>query len=113
MTKEEVIKIIENNPYTYLKQIFIYRRDKQFDIAVSYIQKEVGCDKEIAQQSVLYYFEKQVSKLNPTKITCPYCQSTDCSKIGVVGRSVSFGLFGFGSGKVGKQWHCRKCNSDF
>lgn len=46
-------------------------------------------------------------------ITCPYCQSTNTKKIGVVGRSVSFGLFGFGSGKVGKQWHCNSCGSDF
>lgn len=56
--------------------------------------------------------EQEETKKPPT-ITCPYCQSTDCSKIGVVGRSVSFGMFGFGSGKVGKQWHCRKCKSDF
>lgn len=56
--------------------------------------------------------EQEETKKTPT-ITCPYCQSTDCSKIGVVGRSVSFGMFGFGSGKVGKQWHCRKCKSDF
>ena len=46
-------------------------------------------------------------------VTCPYCQSTNTKKIGVVGRSVSFGLFGFGSGKVGKQWHCNECGSDF
>lgn len=46
-------------------------------------------------------------------ITCPYCKSTNTKKIGVVGRSVSFGLFGFGSGKVGKQWHCNSCGSDF
>lgn len=51
----------------------------------------------------------------PTKptITCPYCKSTNTTKIGVVKRSVSFGLFGFGSGKVGKQWHCNSCKSDF
>ena len=53
-----------------------------------------------------------VPSSKPT-ITCPYCQSTNCKKIGVVGRSVSFSLFGFGSGKVGKQWHCNGCNSDF
>ena len=46
-------------------------------------------------------------------VECPYCKSTDTKKIGVVGRSMSFGLFGFGSSKVGKQWHCNKCKSDF
>ena len=49
---------------------------------------------------------------NPT-ITCPYCSSTDCKKLGAVSRGVSFGLFGFGSGSIGKQWKCRKCGSAF
>lgn len=48
-----------------------------------------------------------------SSITCPYCQSTNTKKLGVIGRSVSFGLFGFGSSKVGKQWHCNSCDSDF
>lgn len=50
---------------------------------------------------------------NSTSVKCPYCQSTSTRKIGTVGRSVSFGLFGFGSSKVGKQWHCNNCKSDF
>lgn len=28
-------------------------------------------------------------------------------------RVVSTGLFGLGSNKVGKQWHCSQCGSDF
>lgn len=53
--------------------------------------------------------------LNPQKpkIECPYCKSTNTKKIGAVKRSVSFGLLGFGSGKIGKQWHCNNCKSDF
>lgn len=46
-------------------------------------------------------------------IRCPYCQSTDTSKISAVGRVVSTGLFELGSKKIGKQWHCNKCGSDF
>ncbi len=46
-------------------------------------------------------------------VRCPYCQSTDTAKISVVNRVVSTGLFGFGSDKVGKQWHCNKCKSNF
>lgn len=111
MTKEEVIQIIENNPYTYLKQIFIYRRDKQFDMAVLYIQKEVGCNEEIAQQSALHYFERQTSQYKSIK--CPYCQSTNTKKLDVIDRGVSFGIFGFASGKISKQWHCNSCRSDF
>lgn len=46
-------------------------------------------------------------------IKCPYCQSTDTSKISTMSRVVSTGLFGFGSKKIGKQYHCNKCKSDF
>ncbi len=44
---------------------------------------------------------------------CPYCGSTDLNKIGTLGRAVSVGLFGLASGKIGKQWHCKNCGSDF
>lgn len=46
-------------------------------------------------------------------IKCPYCQSTDTSKISLASRVVSTGLFGLGSKKIGKQYHCNKCKSDF
>lgn len=46
-------------------------------------------------------------------ITCPYCQSTNTSKISTTSRMLSAGLFGLGSKKIGKQWHCGKCGSDF
>lgn len=46
-------------------------------------------------------------------VTCPYCKSTNTKKITVAGRAVSIGFFGLASSKVGKQWHCDKCKSDF
>lgn len=46
-------------------------------------------------------------------ITCPYCQSTDTKKISGASRWLSVGMFGMGSKKIGKQWHCNKCGSDF
>ena len=54
----------------------------------------------------------QNHKSTPT-ITCPYCQSTNTKKISGTARWLSVGLFGLSSGKVGKQWHCKKCGSDF
>ena len=51
-------------------------------------------------------------EINP-KITCPYCQSTDTKKISGTSRFMSTGIFGLASGKIGKQWHCNKCKSDF
>lgn len=49
----------------------------------------------------------------PKPIQCPYCNSTNVSKISTAGRVLSVGLFGLASKKVGKQWHCKKCGSDF
>ena len=68
-------------------------------------------------------YEKEKAKYNyrasmPTrpsepKVTCPYCHSTNVRKIGIVSRSVSASIFGLGSKKIGKQWHCDHCGSDF
>ena len=52
------------------------------------------------------------SKTTPT-VKCPYCQSTNTKKIGAGGRLLSTLTFGIASGKMGKQWHCKNCGSDF
>ncbi|MEG2596836.1 MAG: hypothetical protein RR977_00270 [Oscillospiraceae bacterium] len=44
---------------------------------------------------------------------CPYCKSVNLSKITAGGRLLSVGFLGFASGKMGKQWHCKECGSDF
>lgn len=98
-TWEDVVR------YKYLKKV---KLDDNLSSKRSKNEKE-------KQEYEINKFKNNYTQNNYTKptITCPYCQSTNTKKIGVVGRSVSFGLFGFGSGKVGKQWHCNNCNSDF
>lgn len=44
---------------------------------------------------------------------CPYCHCYYTKKISTCGRMLSVGLFGLGSKKIGKQWHCYLCDSDF
>lgn len=46
-------------------------------------------------------------------VECPYCHSTNTKKISTFERVFSTEFLGLGSSKVGKQWHCNKCNSDF
>lgn len=46
-------------------------------------------------------------------ITCPYCKSTNTKKLSSLSRAFSAGFFGLGSSKIGKQWHCNRCGSDF
>lgn len=55
----------------------------------------------------------QQDKNNSHSVTCPYCGSTNISKIGTLNRAVSVGLLGLASSKIGKQWHCNNCGSDF
>lgn len=47
------------------------------------------------------------------QVTCPYCKSTNAKKISAVSRAGSILGFGLFSKKLGKQWHCNNCNSDF
>ena len=44
-------------------------------------------------------------------VTCPYCGSTNISKIGTINRAVSVGLLGLASSKIGKTHKCNKCGS--
>ena len=59
-----------------------------------------------------YEKNQPLSKSKPT-IKCPYCSSTNTKKLSSMSRMFSGGLFGLGSGKIGKQWHCNSCGSDF
>lgn len=52
-------------------------------------------------------------KGNRFGIECPYCHATNVRKVSLAGRAMSAGIFGLGSKKIGKQWHCNKCGSDF
>lgn len=69
-----------------------YLRDREAD------QKRVALNAEIREKNT---------------IRCPYCKSADVSKIGVLNRTASVAIFGLGSSKMGKQWHCNNCKSDF
>lgn len=47
------------------------------------------------------------------RVVCPYCKSTNTEKISTVSRAVSVSFVGAASGKIGKQWHCKQCGSNF
>lgn len=42
---------------------------------------------------------------------CPSCGSSNISKIGVVSRAVSVGIFGLASSKIGKTHKCNNCGT--
>lgn len=47
------------------------------------------------------------------RVKCTYCGSTNVKKIGLLNRAVSTELWGLGSKKIGKQFHCNNCGADF
>lgn len=61
----------------------------------------------------LLYQSPQQTQSSTSQVTCPYCKSTNCKKISSGSRWLSTGLFGLSSKKIGKQWHCNSCGSDF
>lgn len=44
---------------------------------------------------------------------CTYCGSTNIRKIGVLNRVISTELWGLGSKKIGKQFHCNHCGYEW
>lgn len=54
---------------------------------------------------------KQILEEQSRTPKCPSCGSNNISKIGVVGRAVSFKLVGFASSKIGKTHKCNNCGT--
>lgn len=44
---------------------------------------------------------------------CPYCHSKDTYKLSGLSKGASIATFGLFSNKIGKQWHCNNCKSNF
>ena len=66
------------------------------------------------EQTYEYIYElENAPKPTLSQVFCPYCKSTNVKKITATGRMLSMSMFGLASGKLGKQWHCNSCKSDF
>ena len=56
--------------------------------------------------------DKEISdfrKYNNPNLTCPMCGSHYIKKLTVADRAVSVAAWGLASGKIGKQYECKKC----
>ncbi len=56
---------------------------------------------------------KEILEEQNRRVKCTYCGSTNVKKIGLFNRAVSTELWGLGSKKIGKQFHCNHCGADF
>lgn len=57
--------------------------------------------------------EAERKKIEDSKPHCPYCNSTNLTKVSGTSRFASTLMFGIGSKKIGKQWKCNNCKSYF
>ena len=108
---EDRDKYIEEITGQKLNPIMVQKRK-------DYLKKIYKEQKEILQKRIRKSEESRINEyqqkyLAEHNIHCPYCNSTNIRKIGTVNRAVSVGMFGIASKKIGKQWHCNSCNSDF
>lgn len=74
-----------------------------------------GAPKEYNAESIKEFRAKQqfARAREAQKVHCPYCKSTNVKKISLTGKALSVGTLGILSKKIGKQWHCNNCKSDF
>ena len=108
---EDRDKYIEEITLQKLNPIMVQKRK-------DYLKKIYKEQKEILQKRIRKSEESRINEyqqkyLVEHNIHCPYCNSTNVTKIGTVNRAISVGMFGLASKKIGKQWHCNNCGSDF
>lgn len=97
------------NPRTYYGYL-IYENQLQ---SVAFVRNP---EKLSQLQQLKQELEEMVSPTsNPHNeyLKCPYCGSSNLSKIDALQRGISIGFWGLGSSKIGKQWHCKNCGSNF
>ncbi len=98
----------------YLEIIDIAPRDISFlEAMIELKQKD-----PIEFQLKMSQFKSTQNQTKPVEEStgphCPYCNSADLKKISGLSKVGSVALWGiFAMGKVGKQWHCNSCKSDF
>lgn len=90
--------LMYSNPELYEKILRANQQDKKVIRNVAKRQDEIKEQQDLASGK---------------RVVCPYCKSANTEKISTVSRAVSVSLVGAASGKIGKQWHCKNCGSNF
>lgn len=85
-----------------------------------HVRSQPEYDKEMdekVQQMMRERMEEEKQRgnvaFNLSGVSCPYCHSSNTKKLSGFGVGFSAGLLGLGSSKIGKQWHCKSCGSNF
>lgn len=103
--------LITNESETLLREELV-KTSPEFDQYLFNHRDEILA-KQSAEFNAKMAHGKAVLEEASRKVTCSYCGSTNVRKIGLLNRAISTELWGLGSKKIGKQWHCNNCKSDF
>ena len=106
---EDRDKYIEEITGQKLNPIMVQKRK-------DYLKKIYKEQKEILQKRIRKSEESRINEyqqkyLAEHNIHCPYCNSTNVTKIGTVNRAVSVSMLGLASSKIGKTHKCNNCGS--
>lgn len=104
-----------------LKMTFHEEQSFKEDILENVIKKSPEFSQEAMDRRLLQNREeiRELARSNSglfsskSSASCPYCNSSNTRKISTGSRLLSTGFFGLGSSKIGKNYHCNSCGSDF
>lgn len=102
-------KYIEEIIGRKLDPIMIQKQKEYFK--KSYKEQKETLQKRIKESEEARINEYQQKYLAEHNAECPYCHSTNTSKISTVNRMVSVGMLGLASSKIGKTHKCNDCGS--
>ncbi len=115
----KIINLEGESRNKYIEKIIEHKLDPiMVQKQKEYFEKSYKEQKEILQKRIRKSEESKINEyqqkyLAEHNIHCPYCNSTNVTKISTVNRAVSVSMVGLASKKIGKQWHCNICKSDF
>ena len=92
---------------------FMFDKASHFSTLCPHCNVEMVCVEEKATSTEIEEREERRKKYTPSAqlIHCPYCNSSNVTKIGTVNRAVSVSMFGLASSKIGKTHKCNDCGS--
>lgn len=103
----EAKNVVDNVPCIFLKGLS-YERCKE----IQEVFNTCGATVEIADDNYDISCLKKNINIQP-QVRCPFCNSTNVNKISGTKKAMSIIGFGILSNKIGKQWHCNNCKSEF
>lgn len=124
MGKNKYYSKIDNTIYNLEEVQNLLNQNKQWD-AILKIKEITGYDDFKVNNIFMTIYNnnmdipviidssKQPKEKESLKPKCPICNSTNVEKLSFTKKAISICGLGILSNKIGKQWHCDNCKSDF